>query len=98
LNDREFDADGEQEKHDTDFSKHLNRADVGNEVQAMGPDQGAGDQETSDRGQAKLVEKENNGDGDGKNDQEIAEYAVISHDMRPKSRLIKSASRHAGGG
>jgi hypothetical protein len=79
LDQRKFNADGEQKKDDADLGKDLNGADVPDEIEAVRSDEGAGNQESGDGGKPELMEEEYDGDRDGENDEQIAQHAVISH-------------------
>jgi hypothetical protein len=48
-------------------------------MQSVRADQGAGDEESCDRREAKLMEEKHHRDRDRENDEQIAEDTVISH-------------------
>ena len=58
LRHRKFDADGEEQQHDPDLGQHFDRADIRDEVQPVGADDGAGDQKSRDGGKPELMEYE----------------------------------------
>ena len=80
MHQREFDADGEKEQDDPDLRQHLDRADVRDEVQSVGADECAGNQEPRDRGKPELVEYEDDGDRHREDHEQICKHAVVSHD------------------
>ncbi len=79
MHQREFDADGEEEQRDPDLRQHLDRADVRDEVQPIGSDDRASDQESRNRGKPELVEYEDDGDRRRENHEQICKHAVVGH-------------------
>ena len=65
---------------DPDLSQHLYCADIRDEVQSVGADECAGDQESRDRGKPKLVEYEDDGDRHREDHEQICKDAIVSHD------------------
>ena len=90
---REFDTDGEEKQHNPDLRQCSNRFDVRNEIQPIGPDERAGNQESSDRGKSELMEYKDDGDRRREDDEEICERTVVGHNGNHSD--VKSERGHA---
>ena len=94
MDQREFNADGEEEEDDANFCQDLDGCDIGNEIEPMGADQRTGDQEPGDRRESELMKQKDHRDRHGIDEEQICEDIIVGHTV-PLSitrRLLMSRS------